>query len=343
MTPDEDRRPTPALDQDIASGFVRTGLANVAREYPNHPGHLLRGPADLVAPSQLHPVFYGSYDWHSCVHQHWMLLVLARWFPQLPERDQVIAWFDDNLTASGLAVERDYLVDRPWFERPYGWAWLLELDAEVVRWSRDGLARSAGDWATALAPLRTHVRDLALRWLTGTPLPQRGGVHANSAFAATRIRHAATITGDAQLVSAVDAAARRWYLDDHDAPTRFEPSATDFLSPTLTEAELLLEVLPAEDGIAWVSRLLTDPEPIAAPVEVPDRTDPQYVHLDGLNLSRALGWRRVAAALPDDHALATIAHDAARRHEAAGRAGLANDAYVATHWLTTFATLLAIT
>jgi hypothetical protein len=48
-------------------------LGHVRREYPNKPEHVLAGPGDARTPSVLHPVFYGSYDWHSCVHSYWML------------------------------------------------------------------------------------------------------------------------------------------------------------------------------------------------------------------------------------------------------------------------------
>ena len=331
------------LDAAGAAGLLRTGLDNVAREYPNHPAHVLGGPDDLLPPARLHPVFYGSFDWHSSVHQHWMLLVLARWFPDLPERARVLARFDRHLTAGAVEAERAYLAEHPRFERPYGWAWLLELDAEVAVWAHHGFADGAGNWAATLRPLRTHVREQALTWLTTTPWPQRGGLHANSAFAATRIRHAAGVTGDRELREAVDDAARRWYLDDRDAPTHFEPSATDFLSPTLAEAHLVLDVLPATDAVAWLDGFLTDPGPLTEPVTVHDRDDPQLVHLDGLNLSRAWAWRRIAAAVPVDHPLAGTARTAAQRHAAAGREGLANPAYTATHWLPSFATLLAAT
>ena len=331
------------LDAAGAASLLRIGLDNVAREYPNHPAHVLSSPDDLLPPARLHPVFYGSFDWHSSVHQHWMLLVLARWFPDLPERQRVCAHFDRHLTAGAVEAERAYLAEHPSFERPYGWAWLLELDAEVAVWAHHGLADGAGNWAATLRPLRAHVREQALTWLTTTPWPQRGGLHGNSAFAATRVRHAAGVTADHELREAVDGAVRRWYLDDRDAPARFEPSATDFLSPTLAEAQLVLDALPTTDAVAWLDGFLTDPDPLTGPVTAPDRSDPQFVHLDGLNLSRAWAWRRIAAVVPDDHPLADTARAAAQRHAAAGREGLANPAYAATHWLPSFATLLAAT
>jgi len=93
------------LDAETAGHLARAGLDNVAREYPHHPGHLLTGLDDLAEPHGLHPVFFGSYDWHSAVHQHWLLLRLLRRHPDLPERKRIHAWFDDRLTTTNVATE----------------------------------------------------------------------------------------------------------------------------------------------------------------------------------------------------------------------------------------------
>ncbi len=329
------------VDATKAADHLDVALANVAREYPNHPGHLLRGPEDLQEPSQLHPIFFGSYDWHSSVHQHWAALTMARWFPELPQRDEVIAWFDRTITTEAIEVERAYLEDRPWFERPYGWAWLLELDAELAVWAHRGLALDAGGWRANLWPLTEQVREGCLQWLGATADPQRTGTHGNSAFAAARLFDAAQVTGDAALAGAVRIAAERWYGLDLDAPTRYEPAPNDFLSPTLVEAELQLRVLGPDEARPWLSGFLTDPEPLLAPVSVPDRADPQLVHRDGLNLSRAWGWRRIAAVLDTDDPLRADAIEASRQQVAASLPSVISGRFVGDHWLPTFAVLLA--
>src|ERR1043166_3969794 len=56
-----------------ASLFARLALKGIDREYPNKPGHVLNGPADVKGPRALHPAFFGCFDWHSSVHGHWML------------------------------------------------------------------------------------------------------------------------------------------------------------------------------------------------------------------------------------------------------------------------------
>ncbi|MFA9443994.1 DUF2891 domain-containing protein [Egicoccus sp. AB-alg6-2] len=329
------------LDPATASRYAATGLANVAREYPNHPMHLLTGPDDLGrAPSQLHPLFFGSNDWHSSVHQHWMLVRLLRRHPDLPEAPAIRDWFTQRCTSEAVAAEVDYLADparRTW-ERPYGWAWLLTLAAEL----RAGAAtdRDLDRWDATLAPLAETVRERSLEWLRSTVYPQRSGTHANSAFACGLLHDAAVVTNDAPLTAAVGEAALRWYGRDEGYAAGFEPSANDFLSPVLVEADLLRRVLGAGEFAGWLHRLLPDPSPLTRPAVVSDRTDPQTVHLDGLNLSRAWCWAAIGDALPSGDALAELARDAAARHRDAALPEVLGGDYVGEHWLPTFAIYL---
>jgi hypothetical protein len=323
---------------EVATRYARAGLANVAQEYPSHPGHLLTGPEDLVAPSVLHPIFFGSYDWHSSVHQHWMLVRLLRLVPALPEADEVAAWFDDRVTEPAVATEAAYLLDprrRSW-ERPYGWAWLLTLTAELATWDAPAPHR----WGATLAPLAEVVRGRCLDWLTTTPYPQRSGTHANSAFACGLLHDAALATGDDELRRAVADATRRWYADDAGYPAWLEPSASDFLSPVLTEADLLRRQLGAAAFADRFRRLVPDPGPLTTPALVTDRTDPQTVHLDGLNLSRAWCWLRIARGLPLGDELTSVAEEAAARHAEAALPAVLTGEYVGEHWLPTFAVYL---
>ncbi len=345
----------PPLDPATVSGYVRVGLDNVTREYPNHPAHLLTGPDDLDTPGALHPVFYGSYDWHSAVHQHWMLIRLVRRHPELPEADTVRALFDRHLTRDAVATEDVYLRDparRAW-ERPYGWAWLLTLSAELRSWAADDAPRAeeaapstgtvgpgpadASRWATILAPLADTVRGRCLQWLASASYPQRSGTHANSAFAAILLHDAALATGDGEVLDAVARAAQRWYSDDVGYPAWLEPSASDFLSPVLVEADLLRRLLPGGAFAERFRRLLPEPGPLTEPVVVSDRTDPQTVHLDGLNLSRAWCWLGVGQQLDIDDPTRDLAITAARAHAGASLPHVVGGDYVGEHWLATFA------
>ncbi len=332
------------LQATTASHYARTGLDNVAREYPNHPGQLLTGPDDLLEPHRRHPLFYGSYDWHSSVHQHWMLVRLLRRHPELPERHAIHAWFDERWTPGAVDTEVAFFEGSPHrtFERPYGWAWLLRLAAELTAWGRstEKDAPAARRWGEVIEPLRRLLRDRAIEWLARTPYPHRAGAHANSAYAARLLAEAADVHADLRLRSAVEDAATRWYLDDRAAPTRYEPSAADFLSPSLVEVDLMAQVLAPDTYLTWLDGFLTDPEPLLTPAQVVDRTDPHTVHLDGLNLSRAWCWLRLAAALPPTDPRRASARTAAWAHADASLPHVLVD-YAGSHWLPTFAVHLA--
>ncbi|GGI02831.1 DUF2891 domain-containing protein [Egicoccus halophilus] len=338
---------TPPLDAATAGRYARAGLANVAREYPNHPMHLLLGPDDVGAtPSALHPLFFGSYDWHSSVHQHWMLVRLLRRFPELDEGPAVRDWFTTRCTPEAVATEAAYLGDpaRRGWERPYGWAWLLTLAAELHVAARDdalrGIADELAGWAATLTPLVEVVRGRCVDWLATTTYPQRSGTHANSAFACGLLHDAAAATGDAAVTAAVGEAALRWYGRDAGYLAAFEPSANDFLSPALVEADLLRRILGPAEFAGWFHRFLPDPSPLAEPAVVSDRTDPQTVHLDGLNLSRAWCWSAIADALPAGDPVVDLAADAAARHRDAALPAVLGGDYVGEHWLPTFAVYL---
>ena len=58
-----------------AAAWAAVGLDNIRREYPNDIRHTMTGPDDRPLPREVHPAFYGSFDWHSCVEMHWMLVL----------------------------------------------------------------------------------------------------------------------------------------------------------------------------------------------------------------------------------------------------------------------------
>src|SRR5206468_11808896 len=122
--------------------FADIALANIVREFPGKPDHVLCSDADLVPPRVLHPAFFGSYDWHSCVHMHWLLVHVRRLHPTLPQRVDIDALLERHLTAENIAAECAYLgrLHAQSFERPYGWAWLLKLADELAA-STDSDAR----------------------------------------------------------------------------------------------------------------------------------------------------------------------------------------------------------
>jgi hypothetical protein len=324
------------LSIDLATELAQRALTNIAREYPNHPQYLLASDADLAPPRAVHPIFFGCFDWHSAVHTHWLLARLLRTIEGWTLAATVEGALDAAFAADKVGVEADYLAHRPSFERPYGLAWLAMLTAETA----------ATRWHELLAPLSTACRTNVLRWLGGLRYAVRSGTHNQTAFALALLHDAATVMADTELLATVRAKALALYRNDADAPLAYEPSGEDFLSPALMEADLMRRVLPSSDFSVWLARFLprlpTDADESWLPCgEVADETDGKWVHLHGLNLSRAWNLAAIAAALPAQDARRGTLHAAAERHRAAGLAAtLGGHDYAGDHWLPSFAVYL---
>jgi Protein of unknown function (DUF2891) len=328
------------LTSAIASKFARLALDHLTREYPNKLTHTLAGPHDVQGPRALHPIFYGSYDWHSCVHGYWLILHLLERFPDLTEAASIVAVVDQHFTDANVAGELAYL-DLPQnrgFERPYGWAWLLALSAQIDALKRPQSAR----WRASFAPLTETFVERFEEFLPKATYPLRVGTHFNMAFALALTLDFARQTSRASLETLVVDTATRWFL--HDAACQaWEPAGDEFLSPSLMEAELMRRVLPATQFVTWFDAFLPDvaarrPLTLFEPVTVTDRRDGKIAHLDGLNLSRAWCQRSLARALPADDTRRAVLCEAAERHLDSALAHVAGD-YMGEHWLATFATL----
>ena len=329
------------LTAELAARFAEIALGHLTREYPHKQfDHVLTGPQDIKSPRELHPIFFGSFDWHSCVHGYWLLARLYRRFPQLPQAAAVRALLDGQLTAERVAGELEYL-EQPatrGFERPYGWAWVLALQAELLRHE----SAEGRRWAAALAPL---AREFVRRFEAYLPLaiyPGRAGVHSNTAFALLLAREYAVAARNSGFAGLCADAALRWYRGDRGCPA-WEPSQDEFLSPALTEAALMADVMPNEDFAAWLAAFLPqaargEPATLFSPATVSDRTDGKIAHLDGLHLSRAWCWRRILADLPASDPLRARAQAAIDAHLTSALGHVADD-YAGEHWLATFAVL----
>jgi len=322
------------LDAQMATRLARIALGHVTREYPHKLDHVLGGDDDSLPPRVLHPIFHGSFDWHSCVHGWWTLLTLRRLFPDNAEADDIARLADDAFTEAKVAGELAYL-ERPLsggFERPYGWAWLLALHREAAR-------QPDNPWAENLEPLARAFASRLSHYLTILTYPIRTGTHFNTAFA---LILASEWAGefDPDLEAAIRLRAATWFGGDRNCQA-WEPGGDEFLSPALIEALCMARTQPAPDFAQWFGSFLPrvsqrQPATLFTPAIVSDRTDGKIAHLDGLNLSRAWCWRSIAPMLgPAEEA---IAIGAAGEHLDAALPHLASD-YAGEHWLASFALL----
>jgi hypothetical protein len=331
------------MTSEQAAGFVKLALAGIDREFPNKTGHVTTGADDLKSPREMHPVFYGHFDWHSSVHGHWTLVSLLKQFPEAPFAGEVRNILQRRFTAGGLAAEAAYFrtKENRSFERMYGWAWALRLALELRTWD-DPDART---WARHLEPLEKEITALAKDYLPKLDWPVRCGFHPETSFPLGQMLDYARGTGDAALEKLLLEKCRQFYAKDRDYPVSYEPSGNDFFSPGLNVADLMRRVLPADEFAIWLSGYfptLAEGKAgnLLTPVKVSDPTDGHLIHLAGLNLNRAWTMRGIAAVLPEEDPRRKVLSDAADKHSEAGLALVATGHYEGEHWLGSFAVYL---
>lgn len=335
--------PAESLDAAAAARFAGLALKCVHQEYPNKIAHTLAGDADVRPPRELFPAFHGCYDWHSAVHGHWLLVRLARRFPDAAFVPAARAELARSFTKENIAAETTYLqqAGRASFERPYGLAWLLQLSAELRSWKDP----QAQEWALNLVPLETEAAARIKRWLPDLYYPIRVGEHDQTAFSFGLIWDWAGVAGDSEMRRLLTDAAQRFYAADRNCPLNYEPSGQDFLSPCLAEADFMRRVLDRETFSRWLEAFLPGIPTHAratwlTPGVVTNRSDPKLAHIDGLNLSRAWMLQGIASGLKTGDRRIPALSDAARRHGEAALPQVTGEHYEGGHWLGTFAVYL---
>lgn len=344
-----------ALFPTAAPRCAAVVLDNLARPYPYAAHHVRRSAEDTAMPSELHPAFGTSFDWHSSVHMHWLgVSVLGSGQLEDEASARLRAALGANLTEEKLGVEAAYLAANPSWERPYGWAWLVRLAAACAT-SHDAEVRG---WALHLGGCVDTVEELVVPWLNKAEYPVRHGLHTNSAFGLAWLVDAFRMLGRDDAAATCEASARRWFSEDAAWATEWELSGQDFLSAGLSESDLMQRVLPAAEFTAWLDRFLPElgaDSRMLTPVGVADETDGYMVHLHGLNLTRSGQLARIVAALRSARAgAAGSTHDGAAPAPAvgppeavlaaavrplfdAGLRGLDSGDFMSTHWLASFA------
>ena len=327
-------------DLKMASQFARLALGCVLREYPHVQLYWLEKGEDFIPPRQLTPAFYGCLDWHSAVHNHWMLVRLMRLFPDASFNDTAREAISQNITCENISAEITHLQSQPRFECPYGLAWLLQLTGELREW-QDIRAKK---WLEILQPLEAVALQNLQQWWQNLSYPNRTGSHSQTAFALGLIWDYA-IAHHPTLTPEIEAKIRQFYFNDCDHPIHLEPWGYDFLSPTLAEADLMRRPLSCEDFAAWLTQFLpklpaekqTD---WLQPVFVENPRDYAQSHFDGLNLSRAWMLEGIISKLPSSDPRIPALEAVARIHREKGLNLVSAVDYSGGHWLGSFAVYL---
>lgn len=321
-----------------ASYLAKLPLHCIQKEFPNKTSHISNSPEDHTRlPSSLHPSFYGCFDWHSAVHGHWMLIRLLKLYPEMPENATIRTVLNESFQPERMIAEAQYfdLAHAKSWERTYGWAWLLKMDEELVGWNDP----DAQKWHQAMQPLTQKIVNLWMSFLPKQTYPNRTGVHPNTAFGLVFALDFARKTKNNSFETAIVQAAKYLFGKDKNAPAIWEPNGSDFLSPSLEEADLMKRILSAKDFAMWRDAFLKDAslKHLTILPVVSDRADLQIVHLDGLCFSRSWCMKGLADTYPNNHPNRKLLLESANKHLITALPEIASGKYSGEHWLASFA------
>lgn len=323
------------LDLAQANRLAGLPFKCLQTEYPNKTSQVLDTKEDLGSPRELHPAFYGCFDWHSSVHGHWSLVKLLKDFPELNNREEILEKLKQNITEENIQGEIAYFNRKQEysFSRTYGWTWLLKLQMELNTWQNE----DAQQMAKNLQPLTDVLVSRYQEFLPKLLYPIRVGTHNNSAFGMSFAYDYAIHSKNQNLKSSIEEAAKRLYSNDKNCPISWEPDGFDFLSPCLEEVSLMQRILSPEELNSWLDVFLPELKTKEFELEVAkvsDREDGHLVHLDGLNFSRAWVFYRLAKQFPEKYGHLKQLGDV---HLAHSLPSIVDGSYEGEHWLASFA------
>lgn len=331
------------MNINIAKNLSSLALKCIDREYPNKPADVLNSQDDIKATRKKHPVFFGCFDYHSSVHGHWMLLKIAKLFPGTKLSEEIYRRLDKHFTEENLLKEAEYF-NNPYtksFERPYGWGWLLRLILEIKEPPQN---RYTKKWEKFFTPLEKVIVNRFIYYLNNLKYPIRSSEHSNTAFGLTHAYDYAVFVKNRKLQKLIEEKAKAFYLKDKNYPIEYEPDGESFLSPALTEADLMLRILNRKDFEKWFKDFipfekLKRCKNFNSPVKVSNKKDAKLIHLDGLNISRAWAFKDIANKL-ENSPLKTFIEECYKKHKKYGLRNVMSGNYGGEHWLASFAVYL---
>jgi len=327
------------LDFDTAQRLSGLALTCIGQEFPNKPSHVINHEKDGGLPSELHPIFYGCFDWHSAVHGHWLLAKVANLYGDCSELlTNITSLFDQQFTEEKVKIEVSYFNRKngKLFERTYGWAWLLKLQAELQTSEHIKFR----EYAATLKPLADFISQMYVDFLPKLVYPIRVGEHTNIAFGLAFALDYARLEANEKLEEQIKNVSTTFYLTDRACPLSYEPSGYDFLSPCLQEADLMTRIINSnEEFSTWLKNFLPsvfEDDFILQPGQIRDRTDGKLVHLDGLNFSRAWALYNIATKVQSDTKLSTRLRKIGDKHVLTSLDNVVGSDYAGSHWLASF-------
>jgi len=324
---------TPKLDAKKAAYLYHFAYDCIEQEYPNKLNQVIGDSTYLKSPKELHPAFYGCFDWHSAVHGHWTLVTLIKELPNFEYNEAILLKLQKTITKENITKEIKYFDDihNNTYERTYGWAWVLKLSETLKEWDHP----KANEFDENLQPLVDLLIDKYIEFLPKLTYPIRVGEHPNIAFGMSFALDYA-VKYHPELAVLIKQRSIDYFKSDVNCPLTWEPNGFDFFSPCLQEAVLMMKVLPKEAFIQWFDTFMPgfrkNPSKFIQIAIVSDRSDGKLAHLDGLNFSRAWCLYELGLYLNNYKMI-----DLANKHFDASYSKMDSGEYAGAHWLASFA------
>jgi hypothetical protein len=331
-----------SLTEQGASYFARLSLDCATKAYPHFSGKKQEKTEDHSSPDKLWPSFYGCFDWHSGVHNHWTLIKLLKNYPNIPEAAAIKQKLEQSFDAKNILQEVSYLQthQQDGFEFPYGTSWLLKIADELIKWDDPKAKR----WLKNLSPLTQYIsKKYILIWPMIDTATYSGDHYASSLGLSFALDYARS-SKNHKLESVMVATAKNYYEGLKDFPLVKEPFGYDFMSAGLLITDLMRKVYTADEYERWLRLFSPDLFTVdgvkkVLAVQRLDNHNGYASHFDGFHLNRIWCMNGMfkslsPTALTGDTKAAWIEAESDMWNYAQESIGKGN--YDVDHWLSSF-------
>lgn len=256
---------------------------------------------DSTTSKDLWPSFYGCYDWHSSVHNHWCLMKLLKNHPNIPEAKLIRKRLNEAFSTENIKYEAFFLSqnEEGYFEFPYGQSWFLKLADELKSWNDQDAKR----WLKQIEPVLLVIVENHLKYWNATPSVKISGSHDSPAMGISFALDYSRSFKNKKLEKILISASKKYYLNVKNAPISSEPVEYDFMSGTLLIADLMRKVLSGKEYVGWLSHFtpeLMDENRInlALKINKTEVHDGFESHWDGFHLNRIWCLNGMLISLP---------------------------------------------
>ena len=277
------------LSNEGASYFAKLSLDCTNKSSPHFYFKALRKPGDKAGPRDLWPSFYGCYDWHSGVHNHWCMVKLLKLFPNIPEAKELKEKLELSFSKENILAELNYVRsnEEGLFEFPYGQSWLLKVADELKRWDNPDAKR----WLTNLEPLSNYIAFVHLKVWPQVEKLELSGSHDSPAMGLSFAYDYSVSFNDKALKKVVISTANKYYGNMSNAPIAKEPFDYDFMSASLLVSDLMRKVLSEKKYWEWVNKFTPELFSLnglkeGLKIKKTEKHDGYESHWDGYHLNR---------------------------------------------------------